>query len=186
MRKRFPRCSCACKDGSQCGRRVTDGSQPPICHVHRAQINGTSISPLTIPFAATTVDREAMYQTLMRDPDSSIRLRALEAFEKREERLTKGCATCAERATHAADIQDFIARCDLAQAERLDFIFAQYEDLKREVFGLPEPAATAAVPIADPTEGGRFIKGDAPGVWIEVSSGDEYTDEDYVEEPEDQ
>lgn len=75
--KTFPRCSAATKDGTQCGRRVKDDSIPPLCHIHLAQQQGRSVSPLTEP---AEIDEEAILKKLMRDPDPAIRLRAVGAW----------------------------------------------------------------------------------------------------------
>ena len=44
--KSFP-CVARCRDGSPCGRRVTDGSNPPICHLHKQTIGKPFVSTKT-------------------------------------------------------------------------------------------------------------------------------------------
>lgn len=86
MSKIFPRCSCTTKDGTQCGRRVKDGSQPPVCSVHRDQQKrqGQAGANHFAPVERTPLE---IIKKLMRDSDPAIRLRAVEMFQKYEERL---------------------------------------------------------------------------------------------------
>jgi hypothetical protein len=43
MPKLLPRCVMRAKDGSQCSRRVSDGSVPPVCHLHRGLNGGIAL-----------------------------------------------------------------------------------------------------------------------------------------------
>ncbi len=85
MKRTFPRCTCVTRDGSQCGRRVTDGSNPPVCHIHRAAAAGGSVSPLTTR-AMGTDDIPRILLKMFSDPDATVRLRAIDAWQKFEER----------------------------------------------------------------------------------------------------
>jgi hypothetical protein len=87
VKNMVPRCVSTCRDGSQCGRRVTDGSTPPVCHIHAKR----STSPLTQPVERTPLE---IIQTLMSDRDPAIRLRAANTYL---ERLAQVCSQCATR-----------------------------------------------------------------------------------------
>src|SRR5262245_13705850 len=76
--KRRIRCSCVAADGTQCGRSVTDGSQPPICHIHRHKANGT-LAGIAQPAQRTP---EEIVRKLLDDSDPSVRLRAVEMWQK--------------------------------------------------------------------------------------------------------
>lgn len=73
-----------------------------------------------------------------------------------------------------------MAGCDCAQCELLPW--------ETPADAVTEPAAPRAIrlvePADDPTEGGKYVAGGKPGLWIEVATGDEFTDEDYAEESE--
>src|SRR4029079_2131715 len=89
------RCSCVCADGSPCGRRVTNGSQPPVCHLHRAVASGNSHNGGSVnPRKSKTP--EQVLEDLLHSKDEAVRLRAADAFLKRQEREA-GCPTCQGR-----------------------------------------------------------------------------------------
>ena len=88
--KPLPRCVCITKDGTQRGRRVSDGSNPPVCHVHRAQQAGTSVSPLTEPLAFSP---EETLRRIAADSKHAHQVQALRMLLDRQ-----GCSTCAARA----------------------------------------------------------------------------------------
>ena len=69
-RKSAPRCVSVCRDGTQCGRRVTDGSNPPVCHIHA----GRSKSPII----SDEVDEVKILKRLARDANPQVRLRAVD------------------------------------------------------------------------------------------------------------
>jgi hypothetical protein len=93
-RRSLPRCTCVTKDGSTCGRRVSDGSNPPVCHIHRAHQQGRTVSPLTEPI---DIDEEKILRRLMRDADPSIRLRAVTAWIEFKGKVEKECPRCEAR-----------------------------------------------------------------------------------------
>ena len=86
------RCSCVCADGSPCGRRVTDCSQPPVCHVHRAVAAGNPHNGGSIN-ARRSKTPEQVLEDLLHSKDESVRLRAADAFLKRQER-EGACPRC--------------------------------------------------------------------------------------------
>jgi hypothetical protein len=149
----LPRCVCPTKNGSQCGRRVSDGLLPPMCHVHRMQAQGLSTSPLTVPVEANPED---MYQRLMRDSDPAIRLRALQAWLDYEDKKKSGCDTCRARAEAEKINAEFIPA--LSEEERIHLadllepwrafkeeMFVKYPHLRPEGVGHPQPLTTTRV-----------------------------------------
>jgi hypothetical protein len=66
------RCSANDRKGQQCGRRVKDGSNPPLCHIHKT---GT---PTGTPFKRRRKSDEEIIEDLLGSDNDSTRLRALE------------------------------------------------------------------------------------------------------------
>lgn len=87
-----PKCSGVKSDGTQCSRKVTDGSQPPTCHLHRPNAVLTGVAA-----ASDTDDLQVLLRRLTKDHDKAIRLRAIEAILKWEERQSTACAACTAR-----------------------------------------------------------------------------------------
>ncbi len=93
MSKSLPRCSMRCKDGTQCGRRVSDDSNPPTCHVHAALAAGQPVSPLTEP---AEIDEIRILKRLANDKNPQVRLRAVDQLLSwQSKQLT--CPACAAR-----------------------------------------------------------------------------------------
>src|SRR5688500_2452990 len=69
-RRLLPRCSSVTRDGSQCGRRVADGSNPPVCSVHQGKV--------TSPIIADEIDEIKILKRLARDTNPQVRLRAVD------------------------------------------------------------------------------------------------------------
>ena len=90
-KRNLPRCVCPTRDGSPCGRRVGDGSIPPVCHIHRLQAEGKGNSPI-IP--SVSDEPEAILKRLMKDPDPAIRLRAVTSFLDRVDKKIFQCEVC--------------------------------------------------------------------------------------------
>jgi hypothetical protein len=82
VKKILPRCMDMCRDGSRCGRRVKDGSNPPQCHLHKATAAGLPVSPLTQPAERTTFER---LKRIAADDKHSGQLQALKILMEREE-----------------------------------------------------------------------------------------------------
>lgn len=100
--KRRIRCSCVNTDGTQCGRTVTDGSQPPVCHIHRAAASGSphnNASGMNQPLDRTP---EEILRRLLRDSDPNVRLRALDLWQKRFEDREKAPNNSYHDLLHAA------------------------------------------------------------------------------------
>lgn len=79
-------CSVRCADGSPCGRRVTDGSQPPICHIHRAKANGVFANGGQLTSNLPPPDPMVVLQKDMRASEPSVRVRAATEFLAEERR----------------------------------------------------------------------------------------------------
>lgn len=89
--KRTPNCTHACRDGQPCGRKVTDGSQPPVCHIHRAKAEGRSNSPLSP--TPDDVDPIRILKRLARSSNESTSLKAVDLLldlEKTKKAEVKG------------------------------------------------------------------------------------------------
>ncbi|HEY7566553.1 MAG TPA: hypothetical protein VH762_03230, partial [Gemmatimonadaceae bacterium] len=54
---------------------MTDGSNPPVCHIHRAIAAGKAANPLTEP---ADIDELAIVKKLARSGDERVKLRAVE------------------------------------------------------------------------------------------------------------
>lgn len=106
-----PRCVGVCKDNTQCGRRVIDGSQPPLCHLHRANPN---LSPI-IPPPDADVDEIKLLRQLTRSTDPRVKLRAVDLLITLRRKDEKGCERCAERAEKDRARADCVARMTDAQ-----------------------------------------------------------------------
>jgi len=79
------RCSCVNLDGTQCGRTTKDGSQPPVCHIHRHVANGhtTQFRGLNPP---KPVSLDDALQKLLRSKDERVRIAAIQEWQRYEER----------------------------------------------------------------------------------------------------
>lgn len=71
-----PRCSCTTADGSQCGRRVRDGSQPPVCSVHKAVAQGQHVGGAP-PFQGKPLDPIAKLKKIARNDKHPRQMEAL-------------------------------------------------------------------------------------------------------------
>lgn len=116
-KKILPRCAAVTRDGSPCGRRVKDGSQPPLCHLHKPGA--------TVPNTFQPAERSPLeiIQKLMNDSDPSIRLRAVDMYQKYEEK--KGCATCAARESESQNNDDLFGRATPAQLVEFGALVAE-------------------------------------------------------------
>ncbi len=133
-----PRCSGVDRKGQQCGRRVKDGSQPPLCHIHKAVATGEA-SPL---FQAST-DPVAILQKLLRDKDPAIRLRAVNAWFDYQQK--QGCPTCKASLTSSADLADVISRMTTDQKELARGLIKGMHDLIDNA--LTQPVAPIDLPV---------------------------------------
>jgi hypothetical protein len=112
------RCSCVCSDGSPCGRRVTDGSNPPICHIHKGHAG----------FQRKSQTPEQVLDDLMRSKDEAIRLRAADAFLKRQERQT-ACPRCQAERERDQDREAAVARLTADQRHQIHELIQRVRDI---------------------------------------------------------
>ena len=146
-----PNCSCVTRNGSPCGRKVTDGSQPPVCHVHRLAAQGKSVSPLT---QAAPFDPVAKMKKIAMNDRHPQQLQALK--ELRE----SGCVACAARQRASADLDLVIARATEEQRTEMRGLLKRLAAIKDVVRGQPLPVVSAVpavtvapvIPPPPPTE----------------------------------
>ena len=156
--KRYPNCSCACAEGSPCGRRVTDGSQPPVCHIHRAQLNNGSVGVPFQPKPVVKLTPLEVVTKLMDDPDSSVRLRACDLLMK----FDATCTVCVARARKQADIDALVDRASDEDRDALRDLMRQVAAVKLRirngparvdepdpVVAPPSPVVPAPTPLAE-------------------------------------
>jgi hypothetical protein len=120
-----PRCVGACKDNTQCGRRVVDGSQPPLCHLHRANPN---LSPIIPP--SDDVDEMKTLKRLANDRNPQIRLRAVDLLISLRKKDEKECEQCARRREESAIAADAWRRATDEQMQELGAMFKRLKELK--------------------------------------------------------
>lgn len=125
MPKSLPICTCLTKDGSRCGRRVSDGSNPPICHVHRAQQAGKPVGALTEP---APFDAERKLLKIAANDRHPQQLQALKLLRERTE-----CARCAANADADKERSAFFASLNHDDKARLAEVIAALDVIKRDV-----------------------------------------------------
>jgi hypothetical protein len=81
-RRVLPRCSGVTSDRSQCGRRVADGSNPPLCHIHAAIARGQAANALTD--TGDDFDEIKALKRLARSSNEQIKLRAIDLLLERK------------------------------------------------------------------------------------------------------
>src|SRR5262245_19056430 len=87
--KRRILCSCVNTDGTRCGRSFTDGSNPPICHIHRAGATGQNVGKEFGKGPQPSETPEEIVRKLLSDSDASVHLRAVDMWERRFENRNK-------------------------------------------------------------------------------------------------
>jgi hypothetical protein len=125
-KKSLPRCSCVTKDGTQCGRRVADGSQPPVCSAHARHT-----SPLTQRVERTP---EEILRKLMSDRDPSIRLRAVTEWIDYQRKQTIGCPRCEQRNEAERLTTAFIAAWTDDEREAVAELLRQVRAVKETIY----------------------------------------------------
>jgi hypothetical protein len=139
MTKTLPRCVMRAKDGSQCARRVSDGSYPPTCHIHAAKQRGTSISPLTQP---VELDEMEILRKLARSGSEQVQLRAVDLLLSLRKEGTDAPKQNVEDLT-------WLERATDAQRERLRDLVAEIATIKAQCVRQPLPDPE---PIGDDDE----------------------------------
>lgn len=125
MIKSLPICVCVTRDGSRCGRRVSDGSNPPVCHVHRAQQEGKRVGALTEP---SPFDPETTLRRIAADRKHPNQVQAIRLLLDREK-----CRACAARAEGEVDFQKFWRNVTDDEKARLKVISAEIKQIKADV-----------------------------------------------------
>lgn len=126
--KLLPRCVGTTRDNTQCGRRVSDGSNPPLCHIHLAISRGQAVNPQTDPVFDPMKD---LHQ-LTRSSDDRVKLRAIDLIlelkrkdeEKQARRVSAGGPS-------AKDVLD--AMTD-DEREEIRLLSARFREIQRAVF----------------------------------------------------
>lgn len=133
MKKPLPRCVALAADGTRCGRRVSDKSNPPICHIHVKVAKGEAVSPLTEPAERSPME---ILEKLMSDNDPAIRLRAVEAYLKNSEATCPRCA--AREEVERNDMNVYTMRPD--ELEELDRLLLALDEFEARIKSTPRAA----------------------------------------------
>lgn len=181
----YPRCVATAADGKQCGHRSKDGSNPPICHVHKALAAGTS----GLSHFEPTLSEIELLQRLTRDKNPQVRLRAIDLLLE-EKRRGESCPTCASRraANPDLDLNDLTdaQRLELAEAlatirrikrtQNPDLPLSAAERMVDEARNPPPPSYVASAPAVDRVAGNgpAAVIDDRPLVRFFDENGKEY------------
>jgi len=92
---------------------VVDGSQPPVCHIHKAVAAGDPHNGGAVNARKARTPEEVI-ELLMSSKDESIRLRAADAYLKRQE-AQRDCVACKSRAEREASNASAIQRLTYEQ-----------------------------------------------------------------------
>lgn len=137
MKPALPRCVFTNRDGTQCARRVKDGSNPAICHLHSG---GQQVD----------VDDYDLAQRLARNKDPRVQLRALDLLRDiRRERLEQA-KEAAERESSVANSRLLPLATPEERATLVDLV-GRIKALKATILTRNEPAAVAPEPEPEPT-----------------------------------
>jgi len=137
------RCRANVASGGRCSRYCAAGST--LCSKHSPDAKPTGVIA-----AQDTDDVVVLLRRMTKDREPSIRLRAIEAILKWEERNVQACATCAANAKLTNDSRRFIEYASDAQRERLGVVLAEFYALRADVQGYIDRGGTPNVP-AEPT-----------------------------------
>ena len=178
-----PRCMGSTKDGTQCGHRVRDGSQPPLCDAH----NGSAPKGI-IAYQAAAVEPDLMQllKDLTKSRDKSIQMRAIELLLKREEVQQSTCAVCEERVDNEAWFRRFVKTLTPEEDAAFEALYAQHDALTEQVYArrpslrpswiLPPPEIDPSLPVAPviaetPTPS-PVVTDEGPAEWTRVDIKD--------------
>ncbi len=139
MSKSLPRCSMLCKDDTRCGRRVSDGSNPPVCHVHAAVAAGEALGALTEP----VIDEMKILKRLTSDASPQVRLRAVE-FLLNWQHKQRNCPACAARSERNEELAERVAAASDEDKGRARTLIHELH----EIFPPARPGAGNAALIA--------------------------------------
>jgi hypothetical protein len=126
-----------------------------LCHIHLRGPVGAALAAkqarldaeresLQAIDALTTDQLPILLKRLTHDPDPAIRLRAIEALLRHEERQT-GCPTCAARAARPfANMDAVVAKATEDQRQQLRAHLAAIKAIKHDILGIPAHSEGAA------------------------------------------
>lgn len=123
--KIVPRCVARCADGSQCGRRVKDGTLS-VCHIHQRQAAGLPQAGQLFAPQHDTDDPLVLLRRLMKDKDPTVRLRAIDQILKLEEKRKVDTSDRDE----VANIPDAMRRLTFAQRIELRQLLLAVKQLR--------------------------------------------------------
>jgi hypothetical protein len=123
--KLSPHCSHVNKDGTPCGRKVTDGSQPPVCHIHARRNGGIAVPG---PF-----DPASKLRKIAANDRHPQQLQALKVLLDRE----TTCPRCAAAVEATTAREQFLARITPEQRDRLRELIAEVNAIKAAAITQP-------------------------------------------------
>lgn len=161
--KSVQQCCAKNAKGDRCSRYCAAGDT--VCAKHQKDA-----APTGVIAQQDTDDVRVLLKRLTKDRDSSVRLRAIEAILRWEEREQRRCAVCDQRAASAAANESIVAHATYEQRAQFARLLGEIATLKAQVLAyvraggtpiedepvtsiLREPSAPATddEPSADPT-----------------------------------
>jgi hypothetical protein len=133
MKAPFPRCVSLCRNGTQCGRRVSDGSNPPVCHVHSNQ------QALTVP---APFDANQKLLKIAANDKHPHQLQAIRLLRERDE-----CETCKARNDSEDESGALVRAANPDQRARLSALLAAMREWKTDVRAGMANGAVPANPV---------------------------------------
>lgn len=173
--KVLPRCTMRTRNGTACGRRVSDGSIPPICHIHRGTNGGIAVA------ASEPDDLLGQARRMLKDKDATVRLRAIDLCLKLQERAEKRCGICADRAEQDRELAALIDRLsDDERARALSLIL----ELKKCLGTYQAPNVAEPVEVTPTTSPADVVTEDTGELTVEDENNNEprpWTPEELAE-----
>ena len=122
--KPLPRCVSRTAAGDQCGRRVADGSNPPVCHVHARGVSGIAVAP-------DEFDGEKQLRKLARSSNEQVALRATDLLMTMQRQAASGdCDACRANAERSAESNDILERCTNKQLDEMRSLLARIREIQ--------------------------------------------------------
>ena len=124
--RRSQQCCARTAKGDRCDRYCAEGET--VCAKHRPNAKPTGVIA-----AQDTDDVRVLLKRLTKDRDATIRLRAIEAILKWEERRQTSCTACAERASSEQRTDELLAHASPEQRQALLEVFKALNDIKADI-----------------------------------------------------
>jgi hypothetical protein len=124
---RAQRCCANTSTGDRCGKWCAAGDT--VCAIH----NPNAV-PVGIVAQQDTDDLRELLRRLTRDRDPAIRLRAIEAQLKREERQTQACPKCAAGAEDERARNAYLDAMTVDERTELAVLVGQFRALKGRIY----------------------------------------------------